>query len=103
MKVKNTSETTPIDGSRTTEARKASGADPSAPPERVSTPDSTKFAAAVDAARQHLGATRAAKLQSIAAAVKQGTYQPDPNQIAQEILDDAELTASLQGMLKRLK
>ncbi|SRR6266567_8548068 len=103
MKVKHSSEISPVESGRTAEPKKTAAASQSAPPERVSTPDTARFAAAVDAARQHLSAGRATRLQDIAAAVKQGTYRPDPNQIAQEILDDAELTASLRGMLTRLK
>ena len=64
--------------------------------DRVSTEDSARVAAAIAAASNAAGAGRAAKLASIEAAVRQGTYKPDPQQIAQQILDDAELAARLQ-------
>jgi negative regulator of flagellin synthesis FlgM len=69
--------------------------------DRVSTEDSAKVAAAVAAASQGAGAARGAKLAAIEAAVRQGTYKPNPQRIAQQILDDAELAARLQMMLRR--
>jgi negative regulator of flagellin synthesis FlgM len=66
--------------------------------DRVSTDDSARMAAAVAQAAQHASGARGAKLAAIEAAVRQGTYKPDPHQIAQQILDDAELAARLQRM-----
>ncbi len=69
--------------------------------DRVSTDDSAKIAAAVAEASQTAAAGRPAKLQAIEAAVRQGTYKPDPQRIAQEILDEAELAARLQALFSR--
>lgn len=69
--------------------------------DRVSTDDSAKVAAAVAQAAAAAGSARASHLQAIEAAVRQGTYRPDPQRIAQEILDDAELAARLQALLSR--
>ncbi len=69
--------------------------------DRVSTEDSAKVAAAVAQASQAAGAGHAAKLQSIEATVRQGTYRPDPARIAQQILDDAELAARLQAIFRK--
>lgn len=66
--------------------------------DRVSTEESARVAAAISTASQSAGAGRAGKLAAIAAAVRQGTYKPDPQQIAQQILDDAELAARLQAL-----
>ena len=66
--------------------------------DRVSTDDSAKIAAAVAQATKSASAGRSAKLQAIEAAVRQGTYKPDPQRIAQEILDDAVLAARLQAL-----
>ncbi len=68
--------------------------------ERVSTADSDRLATVIAAATQSEGAGRAAKLASIETAVRQGTYRPDAQRIAQEILDDAELAARLQALLR---
>ncbi|SRR6266540_3155037 len=69
--------------------------------DRVSTEDSAKIAAAVAQASQGASAGRAAKLQMIEAAVRQGTYKPDPQRIARQILDDAELAARLQALFMK--
>lgn len=69
--------------------------------DRVSTDESDRVAMAISAASQAAGAGRAAKLAAIEAAVRQGTYKPDPQQIAQEILDDAELAARLQVLFSK--
>jgi negative regulator of flagellin synthesis FlgM len=69
--------------------------------DRVSTEESKKVAAAVAAASKGAALERSAKLSAIEAAVRQGTYKPDPQRIAQEILDDAELAARLQTLLLR--
>jgi negative regulator of flagellin synthesis FlgM len=69
--------------------------------DRVSTDDSKKIAAAIDAASKGVGAARAAKLEAIEAAVRQGTYTPDPQRIAEQILDEAELAARLQAIFSK--
>ncbi len=67
--------------------------------EHVSTDDSARLAQAIAAASEAAGPRRAARLASIETAVRQGTYRPDPQRIAEEILDDAELAARLQTLL----
>ena len=69
--------------------------------DRVSTDDTAKVSAAISQASASAGSAHAAKLQSLEAAVRQGTYRPDPQRIATQILDDAELAARLQALLKR--
>jgi negative regulator of flagellin synthesis FlgM len=71
------------------------------PADRVSTEDSARVEVALAAARENAGSARAAKLQAIESAVRQGTYRPDPRRIAQEILDDAELAARLQALFSK--
>ena len=56
------------------------------------------MAAAVAQAAQHASGTRGARLAAIEADVREGTYKPVHRQIAQQILDDAELAARLQEM-----
>ncbi len=72
-----------------------------APVERVSTVHSEAVAAAVAQVKSSLPADRAARIAQIAQAVKKGNYQPNPQQIAERIIDDAELAARLQAMLDR--
>lgn len=67
--------------------------------DRVSTSESAKVASAVAEAAQGAGATRAARLRQIEAAVRQGVYRPDPQRIAQQILNEAEIAAKVQALL----
>ncbi len=73
---------------------------PSAP-DKVSTDSSAQVAAAGAATRTVVANQHGLRLEAIAQAVKNGTFKPDPQRIAQKILDDAELTAMLQTMLDR--
>jgi negative regulator of flagellin synthesis FlgM len=100
MKVKDTSEIRPVDANRTPESKRTQGARV-AHSDTVSTESRAELDAAVAAARQGMGQNRTARLEAIEAAIRQGTFKPDPQRIAQQILDDAELTAVLQSMLKR--
>jgi flagellar biosynthesis anti-sigma factor FlgM len=84
---------TPPEPSRAMPAERGGAGD------RVSTDDSAKLARAVLTASQAASAGRSAKLAAIEAAVRQGTYRPDPQRIAQEILDDAVVAARLQALL----
>ncbi len=69
--------------------------------DRVSTVESSKIEAAIAQASRTVSAGRSAKLQAIESAVRQGTYRPDPQRIAQEILDDAVLAARMQAMFMK--
>lgn len=69
--------------------------------DRVTVEKAQELEAAVAAVRSDVGSGRAAKLQEIAAAVKGGTYRPNANRIAEQILQSAELDARLRAMLSR--
>ena len=101
MKVKDASELRGIDANRPAEPKKAPAKASSSTTDKVSTEVKAQVEAAVSAARDALGSERAVRLEAIEAAVRQGAFKPDPNRIAQRILDDAELTAKLQALLKR--
>jgi negative regulator of flagellin synthesis FlgM len=68
--------------------------------DRVSTEETAKVAAAIGEAMQGAGSARAERLRAIENAVRQGTYRPDPQRIAQQILNEAELAAKVQALLK---
>jgi negative regulator of flagellin synthesis FlgM len=57
-------------------------------------------AAAIGEAMQGVGAARTERLRAIENAVRQGTYRPDPQRIAQQILNEAEISAKVQALLK---
>jgi flagellar biosynthesis anti-sigma factor FlgM len=69
--------------------------------DRVTTDASAELQAAMARARDEAAAARVARLAEIEAAVRKGTYRPDPTRIAEQILDDAELIARLHSMLPR--
>jgi negative regulator of flagellin synthesis FlgM len=100
MKVTDTSEikrfapTTPSDTSRAGPAERTETED------RVSTDESAQVKVAVAEASRAAAGAHSSKLAAIAAAVKAGVYRPDPQRIAQEILDDAELAAKLQALFR---
>jgi negative regulator of flagellin synthesis FlgM len=71
------------------------------PVDKISVSESVDVAAAIAAAKASSPASRARVLDAIATAVRQGTYKPDPQRIAESILEDAELIARLQAMIQR--
>jgi negative regulator of flagellin synthesis FlgM len=101
MKVTDASQIRALAPGQAPEPAKTPAAERGAAGDRVSTEDSARIAAAISQASLTAGAGRAARLQAIEAAVRQGTYRPDPERIAQEILDDAELAARLQVMFSK--
>jgi negative regulator of flagellin synthesis FlgM len=102
MKVNSPGEVRPVGARKTDEPLRSSAAGRAqAPPDTVSTEESTKLAAAISAIRSHATAARSVQLQAIETAVRQGTYRPDPARIAQQILQDAEISAAFQAMLKK--
>jgi len=103
MKVKDASELRGIEANRPPEPKKteARSSSASSTSDKVSTEVKAQVEAAANAARQAVGSDRGVRLEAIEAAIRQGAFKPDPNRIAQRILDDAELTAKIQALLKR--
>ncbi len=58
-------------------------------------------AAVVSAARHEAAATRQARIQELITAVKDGRYQPNAQQVANRILQAAELEAELRAIFSR--
>jgi anti-sigma28 factor (negative regulator of flagellin synthesis) len=67
--------------------------------DRVSVAASKGVQVAIAAARDSMGGARAARLEQLTAQVKSGGYKPDPAQVANQILSDAEVEARIQAML----
>jgi len=102
MKVKDASELRGVEANRPPEPKqKATSTSSSAASDKVSNEVRAQVAAAANAARDLAGNDRTVRLEAIEAAVRQGAFRPDPNRIAQRILDDAELTAKIQALMKR--
>ena len=102
MKVKDASELRGVEANRPPEPKQAEARSSSASTsDKVSTEVKAQVEAAASAARQAVGNDRSVRLEAIEAAIRQGAFKPDPGRIAQRILDDAELTAKIQALLKR--
>ena len=103
MKVKDASELRGVEASRPPEPRKKAEVKSSSAgtADKVSTEVKAQVEAAANAARQAVGNDRSVRLEAIEAAIRQGAFKPDPNRIAQAILDDAELTAKIQALMRR--
>jgi negative regulator of flagellin synthesis FlgM len=102
MKVKDASEIRRLDVGKPAESKSTqSTAKSSVAPDKVSTDSSAQVVAAGAATRMALSQDQGLKLEAITAAVRDGTFKPDPQRIAEKILDDAELSAMLQTMLGR--
>ena len=79
--------------------RQTRQAGPAEPTDTVSNADAEKVARSVAVVRQSAGLNRGARLQELEAAIRTGTYQPDPGRIASQILDAAQLDARLLALL----
>jgi negative regulator of flagellin synthesis FlgM len=101
MKVKDASELRGIEANQPPEPKKDTSRATSSRSDKVSNEVKAQVEAAANAARQTVGNDRTVRLEAIEAAIRQGAFKPDPNRIAQSILDDAELTAKIQALLKR--
>jgi len=96
MKVTDASQISALAPSKTPEPGRT--AEPTGKADTVTTDASAKVSEAVAQALSAAPGSQSAKLQEIAAQVQAGTYRPDPQAIAQQILDDAELAARLQSL-----
>lgn len=64
----------------------------------ITTPQQEAALAAVQAM---VSSSRAQRIQEVINAVKSGQYYPSPQQIAQQLVSDAEVQARLQALLAR--
>ncbi len=69
--------------------------------EKVTVSQSADLSGTISAAQVSSSASRASVVQAITNAVRQGSYKPDAQRIAQQILEDAEVIARLTAMLKK--
>jgi anti-sigma28 factor (negative regulator of flagellin synthesis) len=71
-----------------------------APKDRVTVSKSREVESAVSAAKTSQTADRPQRLKALEARVRAGEYHPDPSRVAEEILQDAEIEARLQSLLR---
>ena len=70
------------------------------PKDRVTVSESRDAQAAVSAAQRSATNGRTVRLKDLEQQVRSGSYHPDPTRVAEEILQEAELEARLQALLK---
>ena len=63
--------------------------------DKVSIDGAKQVEAVVQAVRANLGVDRGARLQELETAIRQGGYQPDASQLAEKIVQAAEVDARL--------
>ena len=66
--------------------------------DRVSLDNSKQVEAVVQAVQANMGVDRAARLQELETAIRQGGYQPDVGQLAERIVQAAEVDARLRAI-----
>jgi anti-sigma28 factor (negative regulator of flagellin synthesis) len=71
------------------------------PKDRVTVSDSREVNAAVATTKVTTLADRPQRLKALEARVRAGEYHPDPTRVAEEIMQDAEVDARLQTLLRR--
>jgi anti-sigma28 factor (negative regulator of flagellin synthesis) len=74
---------------------------PAAPRDRVTVDKSRELDMAVATSKASAAGLRSNRLNDLEARVRAGGYRPDPSRVADEILQDAEVDARLQALLKR--
>ena len=70
------------------------------PHDRVTVSKAREVDVAATTARASVAAARPGRLKDIEALVRAGQYHPDPSRVADEILNEAEIEARLQSLLK---
>jgi len=70
------------------------------PRDKVTVDNSRDVDLAMATSKASMAGGRAARLQDLEAQVRAGTYHPDPSRVADEILQDAEIDARLQALIK---
>jgi anti-sigma28 factor (negative regulator of flagellin synthesis) len=98
MKVEDKKPVSEVERVRTPSAQDGSAAKTPAPTDKVSVEQSRAAATVVDSARKHVEQSRPQRLKEIEAAVRSGSYRPDPGRVAEEILNAAEVDAKLRAL-----
>lgn len=68
-------------------------------PDKVSVDAAKHVQAVVQAVQANLGVNRAARLQELENAIRRGGYQPDAGQLAEKIVQAAEIDARISAIL----
>lgn len=84
------------------EVARVTSAEPQATPpkDRVTVRASREVNASISTSKGAAASARPGRLKDLEARVRAGEFHPDPSRVAEEILQDAEIDARLQSILK---
>jgi anti-sigma28 factor (negative regulator of flagellin synthesis) len=68
--------------------------------DRVTTAEAQQALALAQSVKGKVGASHSAMLAQVEAAIRSGTYSPSASQLANRLLDAAEIDARMQAMLR---
>lgn len=80
-------------------SQNAQASGPRSKEDRVTLEKTQELKATIDRAKVSAGAGRAAQLQALEASLKNGTFKPNASQIADKLLQAAEVDARLRALL----
>ncbi|MDX2022241.1 MAG: flagellar biosynthesis anti-sigma factor FlgM [Deltaproteobacteria bacterium] len=98
MKISNDKPVTQVDRTPAVEAAAGQAQRAEAKPDRVSVEQTRTAAEMAQNAKKAVNEDREARLKRLEAAVKGGSYRPNPSKVAEEILAQAELDARLRAL-----
>lgn len=67
--------------------------------DRVNMEEARQAEEVIRTVRANAGSGRTARLEKLEAAIRGGTYRPDPGRLAEQLLSQAEIDARLMAML----
>lgn len=98
MKISNDKPVTQVDRTPAVEGASGQAQRAEAKPDRVSVEQTRTAAEMAQNAKKAVNEDREARLKRLEAAVKGGSYRPNPSKVAEEILAQAELDARLRAL-----
>lgn len=101
MKVSDSSKIQALDPvERVDGVEQVKGTTPKPQVDKVTTDGAEKLERAISQAKASASGSRAAKLAVVEAQIRAGSYQPSASQLADKLLRDAELEASIRSALQ---
>jgi anti-sigma28 factor (negative regulator of flagellin synthesis) len=99
MMIKNTTSIGSVESTTINKPQKEEA--PARPPlDRVTTAEAQKTLALAQSLRTKVGLSHTAMLARVEAAIRSGTYSPSAGQLANKLLDAAEVDARIQAMMR---
>lgn len=101
MKITNNQEIAPLQTATTGAASAKSEPAQEEKEDRVTLERTKELKATIERAKVGAGGVRAAQLQALEASIRSGTFRTSPQQLAEKLLQAAEVDARLRALLNR--